>query len=63
VGALHQVLGDGLATWLSEGEPSPLGLLESGDAEPFERLADEVIFPRTGEPRPRLDTAWPPRTD
>ncbi|MFI4977502.1 MAG: hypothetical protein ACHQC8_02315 [Solirubrobacterales bacterium] len=60
--ALHSVLGDRLAVWLKRGSPCPLKLLEMGDIDRFERLADEVIFAGAGAPRPRLDTAWPPST-
>lgn len=60
VSALHATLGDRLAAWLKRGSPCPLTLLERGDVDQFERLADIVIFPPISEPRPRLDAAWPP---
>jgi hypothetical protein len=60
VSALHQALADELVPWLGRGKPSPLQLLQSGEYERFERLADQVIF-AGGASRPRLDTASPPR--
>jgi DNA-binding XRE family transcriptional regulator len=60
VSALYRVLGTELAGWLKRGEPGPLELLVRHEYERFERRADEVIFPTTGEPRRRLDTAREP---
>jgi hypothetical protein len=62
VSALHQALGQELAGWLKRGKPCPLLLLEQKKYEPFERAADEVIFPVSPVPRPRLDAAWEPST-
>jgi hypothetical protein len=62
VSALHAMLGDGLAAWLKRGSPCPLTLLERGNVDQFERLADTVIFPPNSESRPRLDAAWPANT-
>jgi|GEM_PF-6366122 len=60
VSALHHALGDDLTMWLGRGSPCPLRLLESEEYERFERLADEVIFPRADDPARRLDAAWSP---
>lgn len=61
VRALRDRLGqDGLEEWLGRGRPYPLKLLLAHKWEQFERRADEVIFPRSDTPQPRLDAAWLP---
>jgi hypothetical protein len=60
--ALHRALGQHLVPWLERGQPAPLTLLREGHFGRFERLADEVIFPRDEQPRARLDAAGSPPT-
>ena len=56
--ALYSQLGeDALRDWLKHGSPCPQKLLEQRDFDPFERLADEVLFPRNDKPVRRLDAA------
>ena len=63
VRALRNRLGaERLRSWLNEGSPRPITLLEQRKHEDFERLADAVIFPRDGTPRRRLDAASPPES-
>jgi transcriptional regulator with XRE-family HTH domain len=63
VRALRNRLGaDGLHEWLGRGNPRPIDLLEQRNHDWFERLADEVIFPRDNAPRARLDAASPPES-
>jgi hypothetical protein len=52
--------GEGLRAWLRRGNPRPFDLLEQGDLDRFERLADDVIFPREDMPARRVDAADPP---
>ena len=56
--ALYSQLGeDALRHWLKHGSPCPQTLLEQRDFDLFERLADEVLFPRDDKPVRRLDAA------
>lgn len=61
VRALHKRLGQArLEDWLGHGKPYPRKLLEQGNIDRFEELADPIIFPRSEAPMLRLDAAWPP---
>ena len=58
--ALHGALAEDLVPWLERGTPTPLAMLKDGHYGRFERLADEVIFPRHDQPQARLDAVGPP---